>query len=181
MELGATVCIPRKPKCSICCLKNVCLAYRHNLQDSLPVKNNKKPIPHYDIAAGIIWQRKKILISLRPSKGLLGGLWEFPGGKKENGETLEECLKREVKEELGISTRVKEPFMEVKHAYSHFKITLHTFHCEVISGKPELKVQETKQSYIEDWRWVTLKDLNEYAFPAANRKVIDELIKQVIG
>jgi A/G-specific adenine glycosylase len=177
MELGATVCLPRNPKCSICPLKQLCLAKRFNLQDSLPVKMKKKPLPHYDIATGIIWRGKEVLISLRPQKGLLGGLWEFPGGKKEKGETLEECLKREIREELGLKIRVKEPFMNVNHAYSHFKITLHTFHCEVQKGKPDLKVRDTKEPYSEDWRWVGLRDLNQYAFPAANRKIIEELLR----
>lgn len=171
MELGATICLPRNPKCPICCLKDLCLAKRYNLQNSLPLRVKKKPLPHYDISAGIIWnRRKKVLITLRPPKGLLGGLWEFPGGKKEKGESLEKCLKREVREELGIQIRVKEPFMEVKHAYTHFKITLHTFHCEYLRGRP-------RPLRSEDWKWVSLKGLSKYAFPAANRKIIDELLK----
>lgn len=179
MELGATVCLPKNPSCPNCCLSRICLAKRYNLQSALPMKATRNPLPHYDIAAGIIWKRmhrqgclwhnEKILITLRPEKGLLGGLWEFPGGKKEKGESLEECLKREVREELGIQVKVKEPFMSVKHAYTHYKITLHTFHCEYLTGKPT-------PLRFEDWRWVSLKDLSCYAFPSANRKIIDNLL-----
>ena len=173
MELGATVCLPRNPKCPFCPLKDVCLANRYNLQNSLPVKVKKKPLPHYDIAAGIIWKGKKVLIALRPQKGLLGGLWEFPGGKKEKGESLEKCLKREVREELGIQIRVRSAsggFMSVKHAYTHFKITLYTFSCVYVKGNP-------RTLHCDDWKWVSLNELSQYAFPAANRKIINELLK----
>ena len=83
----------------------------------------------------MIRKGKKILITRRPEKGLLGGLWEFPGGKQKPGESLAECLKREIEEELGIEISVGEPFMQVNHAYSHFKITLHPFFCRHLKGR----------------------------------------------
>ena len=71
------------------------------------MKTPKKPVPHLDVTAGVIWKDERFLITLRPPKGLLGGLWEFPGGKLEAGETLEACLIREIHEELEIDIRVE--------------------------------------------------------------------------
>ena len=100
-----------------------------------PVKPAKAKTPHYDVTAGIIWNaRGEVLIAQRPLDGLLGGLWEFPGGKQEAGESLPECLQRELREELAIEVEVGELFTTVKHGFTHFKITLHAFECRYVSG-----------------------------------------------
>ena len=118
--------------------------------------------------AAVVEKADRLLITLRPPKGLLGGLWEFPGGKRKPGESLEDCLKREIREELDIEITVEERLIAVPHAYTHFKITLHCFLCRVISG-------EIKTIGCEDYRWVTIDQLDEFAFPAADRKVIEAL------
>ncbi|MFQ5675407.1 MAG: A/G-specific adenine glycosylase, partial [bacterium] len=103
MELGALVCTPKDPACSECPVQAHCEAFKTLTDPSmLPKRAFAKPKPHFDVVVGIIWRRGRILIDQRPLNGLLGGLWEFPGGKKENGETLQQCLTREIKEELGI-------------------------------------------------------------------------------
>lgn len=173
MELGALICTPQKPQCTICPINFFCKAYQ-TLEDPsiLPIKSPPKHKPHFHVVVGIIWNRGKILIDQRPKKGLLGGLWEFPGGKQEPGETLEECLVREIREEMKIKIRVQGPFLTVQHAYSHFKITLHSFQCQYLSGEPEPKKAI-------DWRWVAPKELNEYAFPKANKKILDALLENL--
>src|SRR5690606_29750126 len=99
MELGRTVCKPRSPLCADCPLQAHCLAFQRNTQAERPVKKKKAATPHYDVTAGIIWNSTgDVLIAQRPAEGLLGGLWEFPGGKQEQGETLPECLRRELRE-----------------------------------------------------------------------------------
>ena len=168
MELGALVCTPRDPKCGACPIQTECQAHRLNLQDLLPVKSPKKKIPHLDVTAGIIWKTNQFLITLRPPKGLLGGLWEFPGGKLEEGESLEACLEREIREELEIHIQVLSPLISVKHTYTHFKITLHTFHARYLSG-------EIVPHACDDYRWIGVDELDAYAFPGADRKVIDWL------
>ena len=168
MELGATVCTPRHPQCVVCPLKHGCLARRLNMQDTLPTKRAKKKLPHHEIAVGVVWKRGKILIAQRPAEKLLGGLWEFPGGHRERSETLEECVAREVCEELGIKIAVGEKFATINHAYSHFKITLHAFHCRWASGCP-------RAIGCAAWKWITPRELARYAFPAANRKIIAQL------
>jgi A/G-specific adenine glycosylase len=169
MEIGATICKPRRVDCPACPLKTDCRA-TNELADPtvLPKKAPTKAIPHYDVTAAIIRKRGRILITKRPSKGLLGGLWEFPGGKKESKETLEACLRREIKEELGIEIRVKDLFAKVKHSYSHFRITLYAFDCEHLSGR-------VQKLGVADYQWVKPQELPQFAFPKADREILNKL------
>ncbi len=165
MELGALICVPRNPHCPVCPLSHSCRARRQKRQNELPVKKRKAPTPHFDIGAGVIWRGRKILIAQRPLKGLLGGLWEFPGGKLERGESLKECAQREIREELGIHVHVGKKVAAIEHAYSHFKITLHVFHCVYVNGTPQTLG-------VRDWKWVHARELKRFAFPAANQPII---------
>ncbi len=174
MELGATVCIPRLPRCPDCPVSVFCEAFRHSVQGELPVKPPGKPVPHVDVTAGIIWKKKKFLITLRPPKGLLGGLWEFPGGKREPGEDLKACLRREIREELGIRVDVGRFLVSVRHAYTHFRITLHVFECGFTGGAIRLRG-------CDDYRWISAGQLDRYAFPGADRKVIQNLKTRKTG
>ncbi|MEM7029170.1 MAG: A/G-specific adenine glycosylase [Chloroflexota bacterium] len=172
MELGAMTCTPTRPKCLLCPAGHgLCRAQKQGLADSLPVKPRRKPIPHYNVAAGIIYQdenRTKFLIAQRPLDGMLGGLWEFPGGKQEPNETLQACLAREIKEELDLEIAVEEQIATVDHAFTHFKITLYAFSAVLVSGDPQ-------KLGVADWAWVGLDQLDTYAFGRTDRKVIDVL------
>jgi len=168
MDLGATICIPRDPRCLVCPIKPACQACAHNEQDELPVKPVRKPTPHHDIAVGIVWRDGRILIDRRNPEGLLGGLWEFPGGKRRPDESLEACVVREVREELGVKVKVRSPLVTVKHAYTHFRITMHAFECGFVSGRP-------KAIGCAAWKWIKPDELDQYAFPKANLKVIAAL------
>lgn len=169
MELGATVCTPRSPSCDACPVAAVCEAHAMGTETDYPVTPESKPIPHHDIAVGLVFDDDgRLLIQRRPDEGLLGGLWEFPGGKKEKGESVEAACLRELKEEVGITVAVDAPFATIKHAYSHFKITLHAFRCHVEAGTPS---SEEGQPL----RWVAPEELDDYAFPRANRRLIEEL------
>jgi A/G-specific adenine glycosylase len=169
MELGRTVCKPRNPLCKECPIQTHCLAFAHGTQTQRPVKKAKAATPHYDVTAGIIWNPDgQLLIAQRPLDGLLGGLWEFPGGKLEADETLPECLQRELREELAIEVEVGELFTVVQHAFTHFKITLHAFTCRYVSGEPQT-------IGVRDWAWVTPDQLETYSFGKADREVIRAL------
>jgi A/G-specific adenine glycosylase len=168
MELGALVCSPKKPACPECPIKSACEGYKSGDPERFPLKRPTKKTPHYDVAAAVIRNKGKILITQRPERGLLGGLWEFPGGKKEPGETLEECLKREIQEELNIEIQIGEKFFEVRHAYTHFRITLHCFFCKKIKGR--LTPLEVKA-----FQWITYEELDHFPFPRADQKVIEYL------
>jgi A/G-specific adenine glycosylase len=172
MELGAIICMPANPLCSECPLRSLCLAKQANKTDSIPYRKKARKLPHYTIAAGIIRKKDKILISQRPLKGLLGGLWEFPGGKLEEGETLPECLQRELKEELDIEVKVGKLFKVVDHGYSHYTVTLHFFKCTFLSGQP-------KKLQVHDFKWVRPEEMREYAFPGADQPVVESLLKEI--
>ena len=96
----------------------------------------------------------------------MGGLWEFPGGKQEAGESLEQCLVREIEEELGIEVAVGKHYLSVHHAYDSFWITLDVFTCLHLKGTP-------KRIAVDDFRWIELRELHRFSFPPADRKVLN--------
>lgn len=174
MELGQTICTPRNPACDRCPLQSACLAYAGGTQAQRPVKKKKAPTPHYDVAAGIIYNDAgQILIAQRPMDGLLGGLWEFPGGKQEVDETLPQTLQRELREELAIEVDVGELFVRVRHAFTHFKITLHAFECQYRGALPPHMEPQALEAHA--WAWVTIDELAHYSFGKADREVIKAL------
>jgi A/G-specific adenine glycosylase len=177
MELGALVCTPTSPRCLLCPLAELCRAAANGTQQERPIIPPRKRTPHYDVAAGVIWQgepfQAQVLIAQRPQEGMLGGLWEFPGGKLEPGDTdLRACLRREIREELGIDIRVDGQVTTVKHAFTHFRITLHAFHARLLDhGSPQA-------IGCADWRWVWLHELEEFPFPVTDQKIIRALERQ---
>jgi A/G-specific adenine glycosylase len=168
MDLGSAICRPRSPRCIECPLQSFCLALAHGTVETRPRRKPRRPRPHYDIAVGVVWRDDEILIAKRPADGLLGGLWEFPGGKPEAGESLEAAVAREVREELGIEVDAGAKIAAVDHAYSHFEITLHAYHCAYRRGIP-------KPLGCQEFAWVRPRDLDRFAFPAANRRVLEHL------
>jgi A/G-specific adenine glycosylase len=177
MELGQTLCTPRQPACERCPARALCRAYAAGTQAQRPVKPKKAPTPHYDVAAGLIYAADgRLLIAQRPDGGLLGGLWEFPGGKQEAGETLPECLRRELREELAITVEVGELFVKVKHAFTHFKITLHAFECRYLGPLPPHTAPQPLAA--QAWAWVQPAELAQYAFGKADRDVIAALARR---
>jgi A/G-specific adenine glycosylase len=136
MDLGAMICLPKKPACGTCPLKSDCSAFAQNLQDQRPVRKPRQKVPQVIVTAAVIKRGGKYLLARRPPHGLLGGMWEFPGGKLEEGESLEECLRREIREELDASVNVGEEVGIFKHAYTHFRVTVHAFACTLGNEKP---------------------------------------------
>ena len=141
------------------------------------MRGKRAPTPHYDVTAGLIRdERGRLLIARRPLEGLLGGLWEFPGGKREAGESLPDCLRRELREELAIEVEVGQRFAVVKHAFTHFKITLHAFDCRYQGALPPYSEPQALQAL--DWAWVSEEELARYSFGKADRQVIAELARR---
>ena len=130
----------------------------------------QKPLPFQVICVGVVFNAQgELLIDQRLEKGLLGGLWEFPGGKLEEGETIETCIARELQEELGIAVTVGAELITVDHAYSHKKLRFVVHLCTWVSGDPQpLASQQV--------RWVRPEELKNFPFPAANARIIEALL-----
>jgi len=166
MDLGRVICTPRNPACSRCPLSRICAARLADDMEDFPVKPQRKPLPHYDIVVGLIRRDQKLLIQRRPESGLLGGLWEFPGGKIEAGESGEKALLREINEETGLVVSIHSEIGTIQHAYTHFKITLTAWFCHWIEG-------EAQTHAASENRWVAMDELNNFAFPKANLKILE--------
>jgi A/G-specific adenine glycosylase len=168
MELGALICRPQSPLCAACPIQAHCKAYRSNRTAELPRKQAKSPVPQYRIAVGVVFKNGRVLITRRKENGLLGGLWEFPGGKIRNKETSESACLREIKEEVNLTIKIDAHLCRIKHAYTHFKILMDVFCCTYASGQVRLKGPV-------DFRWISLENLESYPLPKANHKFLAQL------
>ena len=164
MEIGALLCKPKNPNCLKCPINNNCIAYLKNKVMDYSIKNKILKRPNYKIVVGVIWKNNKIFIAKRKSIGLLGGLWEFPGGKKEKNENNHECLIREILEELNIEIKVLSFIKKIKHTYSHFSIDLNAYHCIYVKGNPKPKTSS-------EIKLISLNELSKFPFPKANHKI----------
>ncbi|MBN1932441.1 MAG: A/G-specific adenine glycosylase [Desulfobacterales bacterium] len=170
MELGAIVCKPKNPECNQCPVHSACKAHQNGKTAQYPKRLSAKKIPEYYIAVGIVHKNNKVLITRRKSDGLLGGLWEFPGGKVMEGEPANQACIREIKEEANLQVEINYYLTRIKHAYTHFKIIMDVFDCNYISGRVRLKGPV-------DHAWVTIQKIDDYPFPKANHKFIPLLKK----
>ena len=173
MDLGATVCTPRQPDCIHCPWAGHCAAYAAGDPSRWPMTDVRKPLPFNVIGVGVVINAEgAVLIDQRLEEGLLGGLWEFPGGKQEPQESIEDCIRRELREELAIEVEIGEELITVDHAYSHKKLRFVVHLCSWSSGEPQpLASQQV--------RWVEPSDLKNYPFPAANARMIDALLDRL--
>jgi 8-oxo-dGTP diphosphatase len=132
-------------------------------------EQNRKP--HFHVTAGLVWDKGRVLIAKRPKGSHLEGLWEFPGGKTEGDEGLQDCLEREIEEELGLKVRAEEVLLMVDHEYPTKVISLHVFSCTSLGG-------EARALQCQEIRWVDPNDLTSYSFPPPDMKVIEFLSTQ---
>jgi A/G-specific adenine glycosylase len=174
MDLGATVCLPKNPRCPVCPLSETCQARQLGVQELRPVLKPKATVPHYTVTAAVISRNGKVLLAKRPSKGLLGGLWEFPGGKVEQNETLDACLRREIQEELSVQIDVGAELGVYHHAYTHFRITLHAFCCKLRQGEP-------RAIQVADLDWVDPVELVQYPMGKVDRQIARRLVSDAQG
>ncbi len=170
MELGATICKPRRPTCAACPLQAACRAYRNDRVAEFPRRIKKQATPEYRIAVGVVFKNGRVLITRRKPEGLLGGLWEFPGGKIRPHESAEAACIREIKEEVNLTVRIDAHLSQVRHAYTHFKIRMEVFCCVYISGRVRLNGPV-------DHRWINLDQLQNYPLPKANHKFLSQLVE----
>lgn len=168
METGALICKPRNPLCHQCPIQPWCQAYQGEQILEFPHKVKKQAVPRYRIAVGVVYKSGRVLITRRQPNGLLGGLWEFPGGKIKKGENAEAACVREIKEEVNLTVKVDAHLCLVKHAYTHFKIRMDVFCCSYKAGRVKLNGPV-------DHRWIKLNQLENFPLPKANHKFLAKL------
>ena len=172
MDLGREICTPTQPKCPLCPLLSNCKAFKTNQIVKYPEKIKTKPKPEFDVIVGMIYKNNNFLISKRKKGGLLGGLWELPGGKKKPKETHLDCLKREIKEELDIKVDIRKKIGKIKHQYSHFNINLIGYECQYKNGS-------AKPISSDEIKWIKKNKIDNYAFPKSTIKLFSLLGDQI--
>jgi A/G-specific adenine glycosylase len=168
MEIGAVICKPKKPLCDGCPLQPFCRAYKAGSVAAFPKKITPRRTPQYRIAVGVVVKNGRLLITQRKLDGLLGGLWEFPGGKIKKGEKPEAACVREIKEEVNLSISGLDHLARVKHAYTHFKIVMDVFCCKYKAGRVKLNGPAAH-------RWIKPDEIDQYPLPRANHKFLSKL------
>lgn len=165
MELGALVCRPQDPDCPSCPIIEHCHAYADGAPEAYPKKSRRRAVPTAAIAVGVVDRGGRVLITRRADSAMLGGLWEFPGGKIRDGESAAAACRREIREETGLDVRVVERVTTVRHAYSHLKVEIDVFRCVHRAGRVRLRGPV-------DHKWILLEETAQYAFPKANHKFL---------
>jgi len=170
MDLGATVCLPKAPRCRECPLGSRCSSFLRGLQDSIPPKRARRTLPHRDVVAAVFRRADGALFLMRrPPDGLLGGLWAFPSGRRDPGETLEVALHRCLREKLRVRAAIQRKVGAVRHAYSHYRITLHGFLCGTSAGALPAG---------EGTGWLPGRGEGAFALPRADRKMVDSIRRE---
>lgn len=170
MELGALVCA-KNPRCELCPLRDFCEARRLGVAKERPVPRKKKVYTNLEMATGILCHEGRVFIQKRPPYGVWAGLWEFPGGCLEQGETPEQAVVRELWEEIELPVRITGSLGVVRHAYTTCRVAMHGFFCEPVSPGAE----QTVLHAATEGRWVTPRELGAFTFPAGHRKLIEQL------
>ncbi len=158
MDLGATICIPKNPRCLLCPLMKICETRKNGTQDARPVLKSKKASPHYIHAAAVIINRGRVLLAQRPPDGLLGGMWEFPNGRV-NADPAKELTKI-LNAAYRLKVKKQEALGVIQHAYTHFKVTVHAFRCESVS------IPKNK-----NLKWVRVNELTDYPMGKVDRQI----------
>ncbi len=175
MDFGALICTPKSPKCTSCFLTSHCQALQQNTVFERPVVLRGKKQITIEMVSGILGSEGKIFIQQRMAEDVWGGLWEFPGGQIEDGETREEALAREFMEETELHVASCGKITTVIHYYTRYKVILHCFGCT--SQDSTTALQSPVLHAAQQCRWVLPEELEQYGFSAGHRKIIDTLRK----
>lgn len=162
MELGATICSPRNPKCENCPISSSCLGLKSGKPEAYPIKNKKPVVPEYHFISGLLWDGEKFLIRKREKDLMLGGLWEAPNFKINIEDKPRLCLMKKVKKELSLDIRIKEKLGVIKHKYSHFSVVVSVYSCITLNKQI---FNNKKQKLIRPFEIVS------YPFSNVNHKV----------
>ncbi|NWF94352.1 MAG: A/G-specific adenine glycosylase [Syntrophaceae bacterium] len=162
MDLGSMICTPKDPLCPRCPLNRFCEARALRDPEKYPFKEVKKKIPHVHAVSAVIQKNGRVLLTRRPPKGFLGGLWEFPNWKTEGKKRLGLSLKNRVKREMGMNIAVRKSIGTLNQAYSHFKLTLQVFHCQSLDRSVRGK-------------WIPVQKLHLLPMSKIHRKIAEKI------
>ncbi len=155
MELGATLCTPRSPRCGDCPVMRACVAHANGNPEAIPARTQKAAVPKVEAVAALVSRREKALLVRRPAGGLLGGLWELPGGALRSGERPREALDRHLAKRVGLATNRTRRLGAIDHLFSHRALHLHVYHCDAPPGS------RVRLRNLEAHRWVNTAQLEE--------------------
>nr|WP_275889120.1 A/G-specific adenine glycosylase [Desulfobulbus rhabdoformis] len=170
MELGALICTPKKPACELCPVHMHCQALKKDTVEFRPLPNDKQKKIEIIMACTILHIDGLFFVQQRMADDIWGGLWEFPGGRLEEGEQPLEAARRELAEETGYQAGDLEFFKTVVHHYTRYRVTLHGF-LAAMKTKPEKPILSAAQ----DYAWVSLTGLSDYPYPAGHRMLVAAL------
>lgn len=188
MDLGATVCLPKNPRCPLCPLREDCQARKLGLQEARPVLKPKAEVPHVIHAAAVVVAQianlRYVLLAKRPSRGLLGGMWEFPNGRVDGDPAR--GLPKALKAGYRLNVRAGEALGVVKHAYTHFRVTVHVFRGEIISAANSTNEHEFLKPIRENscnlWqgtenlKWIKFSELENYPMGKIDRQIARKIL-----
>ncbi len=174
MELGALVCTPKNPSCTSCPWSSSCKAYLYELIPERPLPAPSKKTINIEMATGLLEHGNKLFIQQRLADDVWGSLWEFPGGRLQEGETAEDAVLREFVEETGFTVKITKKITTTIHHYTRYKVNLHCFSCS-FADKNKDKNSAPELTAAQQYCWVSFHELDNYAFPAGHRKLIDYL------
>jgi A/G-specific adenine glycosylase len=169
MDLGSGICTPRGPDCPSCPLARVCIARKKGIQEAVPAKRKAATVPQRMAVAVVIRNDAgKVLMVKRPQRGLLGGLWSFPGRALDEGDEPDVKLRKALREELGLKLLSGKELFRVEHGYSHFSITVRVFDGRLRDAIP------TSGGTVK-FRWAGKTDFSRLALSRLEMKILKEL------
>ena len=171
MELGALVC-RKKPECERCPLAGLCESRHLGIQNERPVPGKKAAVTQIEVVCGVLLHEGKVFIQRRNEKDVWGGLWEFPGGCVEPGETPEQAVAREWMEEVGFKVAIVRPLDVIRHNYTTYRITLRCYQLR-LEGKPKGCPVPEELAEATACQWIAPQDIEAFPLPAPHRKLAD--------
>lgn len=176
MELGALVC-RKVPACAACPTRALCESFRLGIAETRPVPGRRSVVTRLEMATGILVREGRVFIQRRRDEDVWGGLWEFPGGCVEPGESPEQTVVREWREELGFEVRAREHLVAIRHAYTTYRITLHCFLLELEAAAPAGEDTALPSPPVlteaTAFRWLPIEAIGDIPLPAPHRKLAE--------